>query len=68
MILFKNREQFAFQSISNPSLFVGVNADGSLEIIDKNYPNIKAVRDGEVGNIYVEDEETGNLEKNYRQN
>jgi len=61
LILFKNSEQFAFQSISNPSLFVGVNADGSLDIINKNYPNIKAVRDGKgtEGNIYVVDEETG---------
>jgi F0F1-type ATP synthase membrane subunit b/b' len=59
LILFQNRKQFAFQSISNPSLFVGVNADGSLEIIDTDYPNITAYRDNEVGNIYVEDEETG---------
>jgi len=59
LILFKNRDQFAFQSLSNPSLFVGVNADGSLDIIDQDQPNIKAVRDGIVGNIYVVDEETG---------
>jgi hypothetical protein len=61
LLLLNGREQFAFQSISNPSLFAGVNADGSLDIIDTNYPNIKAVRGGKGtnGNIYVVDEETG---------
>mgnify|MGYP000751766032 CR=1 FL=1 len=58
LILQRNSEQFAFQSISNPSLVVKVNADGSLNIIDENQPNITAIRDGEHGNIYVVDEET----------
>jgi len=58
LLLLKNRDQFAFQSISNPSLFVGVNADGSLDIIDREQPNIKAFR-GTDRNIYVVDEDTG---------
>jgi len=58
LLLLKNRDQFAFQSISNPSLFVGVNPDGSLDIIDREQPNIKAFR-GKDGNIYVVDEDTG---------
>jgi len=60
LLLLRNREHFTFQSISNPSLFAGVNNDGSLAIVDTDYPNLTAVRDNNStnGTIYVVDEET----------
>lgn len=58
LLLQRNSEQFVFQSLSNPSVFVKVNADGSLTIIDESQPDIIATRDGEPGNITVFDQET----------
>lgn len=60
LILQRGSSQFAFQSLSNPSLLVKVREDGTLDIIDQSQPDIKAIR-GKDGNIYVTDEETNTV-------
>jgi uncharacterized repeat protein (TIGR01451 family) len=44
LILQKNSNRFAFQSISDPSVVVRVNHDGTLDIVDETKPNVSVVR------------------------
>jgi uncharacterized coiled-coil protein SlyX len=56
--LFKNKNTFVFTSISNPSVSVEVNHDGSLLINDKARPNISILR-GKDAKYTIIDRETG---------
>jgi len=56
--LFKNKDTFVFTSISNPSVSVEVNHDGSLLINDKARPNISILR-GKDAKYTIIDRETG---------
>jgi cell division protein FtsB len=60
LILYRNDDQFVFQSESNPSINIKVHADGSLDIIDENHPNLKITRDKQ-SIIKFEDAETNTV-------
>jgi len=61
LILQRNREGFAFQSVANPSVVVTVNPDGTLNIVDESRPNVSILYNHRDGNYTVVDRDANTV-------